>query len=417
MYFQGLVPPGLLHPEDSSKNFTRAFGLWRYSASKGDPEAQFKIGLTLSTFYNPPSFSFDPNKLSKLLKLRSINSFNQSISFEFSELPHLDAFQSNFLPSPSFSSWKDLNSFINDLTSDLIHATELLIHTMNVLDLEDDDLEFDLVESWIQRQKKHHQIFLTSFHPNQSNIYPNESLMESAYHSSVDSSNNSTSIASLLTQETQLKRFPLFKRESQAFLYLYSAAQGGHVGAKLALGFRHLYGLGVPRRCTVGASYYLHVAREVAEISAVGIPPVAEVVRLDLDSIAAEEGHTGASGRTTGMRMQSHVSDLQRHLADTGHPKTQTAVGKKYLLGIDGCEQNYSVAIYYFKQAALRGYVEALSWLGYLVSLGIGVERDYDLAMKLFLLVVSSPQTQYDPMGMDTFSILNFIDVFSIVCF
>lgn len=243
---------------------------------------------------------------------------------------------------------------MTQITSDLDQSLDLFFRTMDVLDIDD---------------------------PN----YTSQLLWRTQQFS------NSSSCPSCIKSQSIPSSFPLYRRESLSLLYAYAAAQGGHIGAQLALGFRHVYGLGVPKRCTAGATYYLQVARQVAQVSAMGIPPVSEIVRLDVDSIAYE-GHSGGAG----VKMQTHLVDLQQHLADSGHPGIQTAIAKKFLLGVGGCQQDVHLAVNYFKKAAVRGHKEAISWLGYLTTLGIGVEKNYDLAMKIFSFVIS---LQNDPMG------------------
>lgn len=45
-------------------------------------------------------------------------------------------------------------------------------------------------------------------------------------------------------------------REAEAVLYFYFSALAGSLSSNLALGYRHLFGYGVPKSCEVAASYY-----------------------------------------------------------------------------------------------------------------------------------------------------------------
>jgi hypothetical protein len=57
----------------------------------------------------------------------------------------------------------------------------------------------------------------------------------------------------------------LQRDESQAVLHYYFGAQGGDTLSRMALGYRHLYGLGVPKSCWAAAGYLQLVAEEVLE--------------------------------------------------------------------------------------------------------------------------------------------------------
>ena len=46
-------------------------------------------------------------------------------------------------------------------------------------------------------------------------------------------------------------------------MYYYFAATGGSVNARMTMGYRHLYGLGVPRSCSASVKYYQMVAEDV----------------------------------------------------------------------------------------------------------------------------------------------------------
>merc|ERR1719242_2255601 len=52
-------------------------------------------------------------------------------------------------------------------------------------------------------------------------------------------------------------------KEAEAVLYLYFSALAGSLSSNLALGYRHLFGYGVPKSCEVSAQYYQKAANSL----------------------------------------------------------------------------------------------------------------------------------------------------------
>lgn len=53
----------------------------------------------------------------------------------------------------------------------------------------------------------------------------------------------------------------------QALVHYHFAAMAGNADASMALGFRHMHGIGVPRNCFTAAEYYLPVAKKGVALS------------------------------------------------------------------------------------------------------------------------------------------------------
>lgn len=51
----------------------------------------------------------------------------------------------------------------------------------------------------------------------------------------------------------------------RALLYYYFAAAGNDSAAQMALGYRHMHGLGVPRSCQAAVLYYNPLAEQLVE--------------------------------------------------------------------------------------------------------------------------------------------------------
>ncbi|KAG2498098.1 hypothetical protein HYH03_003856 [Edaphochlamys debaryana] len=59
-------------------------------------------------------------------------------------------------------------------------------------------------------------------------------------------------------------------KPQEALLHYFFGAAGGDLASRMALGYRHLNGLGVPRSCWSAAAYYQPVGEEVSDLSASG---------------------------------------------------------------------------------------------------------------------------------------------------
>lgn len=172
------------------------------------------------------------------------------------------------------------------------------------------------------------------------------------------------------------------RQEALSVLYLYAASVAGHVGAQMAMGYRYSQGYGVAKSCSAAALNYIEVARGVARVYSSGMPQAVELVRL------------GVEGGDTKAMSASEVS-LFVEIAASGDPNIAAAVGKRYLLGIEGFRQSYKKAREHLSVAADKNHAAALGLLGYMFCLGLGVERSVDLAHALFARAAE----QGDPLG------------------
>ena len=159
----------------------------------------------------------------------------------------------------------------------------------------------------------------------------------------------------------------------ESVLYLYAASTAAHPGALLAMGYRHLKGYGVPKRCETAALNYLEVAKPVANIYANSVPRAVELVRLGVE-------------KDKKILTINEIS-LFTEVASTNH-EIALAVGKRFLLGTDGFPQDYAMAEHYFAIAAGGSdeTVASSAWalLGYISALGLGTEPNMARAEELF---------------------------------
>lgn len=175
---------------------------------------------------------------------------------------------------------------------------------------------------------------------------------------------------------------PPKEREVLAVLYLYAASTAGHPGALMAMGYRHMQGYGVPKACTTAALNYIEVAKKIADIYSAGMPQAVELIRLGLQK----------KDRKT---MSSSEINLFMQIASSGDTGVAAAIGKRYLLGIDGFKQNYKKALQYLRIASEQQHAGALALLGYMYCLGLGVEKNLDIAYSYFV----SSSIQNDALG------------------
>mmetsp|Transcript_25600 Transcript_25600/g.58157 ORF Transcript_25600/g.58157 Transcript_25600/m.58157 type:complete len:708 (+) Transcript_25600:93-2216(+) len=172
------------------------------------------------------------------------------------------------------------------------------------------------------------------------------------------------------------------QNEALSVLYLYAASTSGHTGALMSMGYRHMEGYGVPKSCSTAALNYVEVAKQVTEVYSVGMPQAVELIRLNLP----EKNDRKAAHTELYLYMQ---------MAEAGDVGVAAAVGKRYLLGIEGFKQNYKKALQYLKIAADQNHGGALALLGYTHCLGLGVRQNLDTAYSFFV----SASLQSDPYG------------------
>ena len=157
---------------------------------------------------------------------------------------------------------------------------------------------------------------------------------------------------------------------AEGVLYMYAASTASHPGALMAMGYRHLHGYGVPKRCETAALNYLEVAKPVANIYANSIPRAVELIRLNVE-------------KDKKILSISEIS-LFTEVANSS-PDIAQAVGRRFLLGTDGFPQDYVQAVKFLSLAAAIGDdPAAYALLGYVHALGLGVPVDQGTAESFF---------------------------------
>jgi len=193
--------------------------------------------------------------------------------------------------------------------------------------------------------------------------------------------------------------------------YLYFAAEGGSLGAQLALGYRHLLGVQMPKACNKALLYYNPVAEKVvASAQRLRAGQLIEKVRLTPDNpqggkrSAADDDviqyyeHSARKGSVDAQLTLGHLSyhgargvpaDVTRAFqfyakaAAAGEPAAYSHLGHMYGQGI-GVEQDNATAIEYFRKGAAKGHAPSQNGLGYMYMHGYGVKQSHTKALGFF---------------------------------
>jgi SEL1 protein len=176
---------------------------------------------------------------------------------------------------------------------------------------------------------------------------------------------------------------------AKAVLHLYFAAMGGDAPAQLALGTKHLYGRGVPKKCTAGVVYLQAAAQAaVQSVEDRGQENIVESILL------SEQISDGLSGRRARRRngngggdgdgLQDDIVQYLSYAARNGDDSAQTSLGEIFYFGIRGIRRDAVKARKYFELSAKQGNERAMAMLGHMYTRGHGVEADNATALSWF---------------------------------
>lgn len=147
----------------------------------------------------------------------------------------------------------------------------------------------------------------------------------------------------------------------KALLLEYMAALGGSAEASMGMGYRHLYGIGVPESCESAKIFY-EIAANVAadQIRERGLPVHSERVKISDMEVSASGNRKDAD---------AEVVDYYKHLVSAGGDTAAAhTLGSMYLHGSRFIEQDIDKAMHYLRMAADVGNVPASGQLGYLMA-------------------------------------------------
>ncbi|KAJ1612080.1 putative Sel1 protein [Cryptosporidium canis] len=175
-------------------------------------------------------------------------------------------------------------------------------------------------------------------------------------------------------------------------MYLYFSSLSGHAGAQLALGFRYEHGLGVQKSCDAAVSNYMETVKSTISLKKEGFSEKEQLVRLSIPNWEPLK-------KLFSQKENRNREDLAVNLAESGNITIQLALAKRYLLGMDGFQQDPAKAYKYLRKIADKAktmvglvldipstliFGEAIGLLGYMHALGIGTAPDLKIAAEYF---------------------------------
>ena len=160
----------------------------------------------------------------------------------------------------------------------------------------------------------------------------------------------------------------------RAMLHYSFAAKAQDPVAQMALGFRHMHGIGVEKSCHAAALYYEPVALGVVSSAQAdgGLPAVSGNRLLD------RRATDGLKPVPTEEQEMLHY----KWFAENGHAEAAKAVA--HLL-THGVEQNLGAALEYLMQAAEMGDADAMAHIGHAYANGIAVAQSNATAKSWFV--------------------------------
>lgn len=175
------------------------------------------------------------------------------------------------------------------------------------------------------------------------------------------------------------ERFQNASREDVAVLHEYFAALGDEPLAQMALGYRHMYGVGVPAKCEAALEYYGAAADAAVKSAKGGVWVPNDRMRIGEDDVPVTEWWGGSLlfGGRAGKRAESggkksHLLRYYQHAARQGDVHSQLTLGHLHYHGSRSVKQNLTKARRWFGAAADKGDPVASSWLGYMEVRGLG---------------------------------------------
>eukprot|EP00879_Flechtneria_rotunda_P018269 GHRR01019166.1.p1 GENE.GHRR01019166.1~~GHRR01019166.1.p1 ORF type:complete len:833 (+),score=340.80 GHRR01019166.1:350-2848(+) len=173
--------------------------------------------------------------------------------------------------------------------------------------------------------------------------------------------------------------------EAGALLHYYFGAAAGDPFSRAALGYRHTFGLGVPKSCWTAVSYYKPVAEAVVQEAIEGTKagPMGSSSGRGLPQIERIRLNVHANQGVKPDR-QREVLQYYQYSADRGNTDAQTAVGTLLNIGTHGVNRDHVAAAHYLARAAAAGNDDAMAHLGHMYGAGLGVPQDYAKALKYF---------------------------------
>ncbi|CAA9989665.1 ubiquitin-protein ligase, putative [Plasmodium knowlesi strain H] len=175
--------------------------------------------------------------------------------------------------------------------------------------------------------------------------------------------------------EKNEKKVNFTRNHSLSLLYLYSSSLAKHPGSTLSLGIRYMNGYGVEKNCETASRYFLKLTSEIINADNRTHFEMTDLIKLSIPHYD-QYNMNNRKIKNIELFLETSLHDNHRIL---------TMIARRYLIGIDGVERNYKKALAYLTRAAKYDNSEAISLLGYIHLLGLGVKIDYSKATDYFI--------------------------------
>jgi len=153
--------------------------------------------------------------------------------------------------------------------------------------------------------------------------------------------------------------------QAKSLLYLSFAAMNNDISAQMAIGYRHLFGIGTERNCDEAVWYYRKIADEMVKIQQSG-PPLGRVLPPPKISAYEEDGGIFGKGASNVVgrpmdeaKAAQDISDIElltlyQYIEENEkhNPSKQVLVGLNYYQGTPPLRKDYQRALKIFKVAA-----------------------------------------------------------------
>ncbi|CAK4086838.1 unnamed protein product [Aphanomyces euteiches] len=170
------------------------------------------------------------------------------------------------------------------------------------------------------------------------------------------------------------------RNDAKSLVHLYFAAAADDIGANMALGYKHMMGLGVPMSCDAALRYYEVVANRAIEV---------REHEDSLNPVLYDQRHKRLKQQADLQHKKNQPGDADvveyyHFSADKGDPDATLNLALLYYYGARGVTQDLRKALHFFHLAHALGVAAAATNLGHIYSRGIGVDVDYSKGFQFF---------------------------------
>ncbi|WBY59826.1 ubiquitin-protein ligase [Plasmodium yoelii yoelii] len=162
-----------------------------------------------------------------------------------------------------------------------------------------------------------------------------------------------------------------------SLLYYYSSSLANHTGSILALGIRYMHGIGVEECCETASKLFIKLTNNILNSNNDGKMKFESIDLIKLNIPHYDKYNIN----------NKKIKNIEMFLESSLHNNHAilTMIARRYLTGSDGIDQNYTKARMYLLKAEKFNNPEAISLLGYIYILGLGVKKDYNKAFNYFI--------------------------------